>query len=480
MSNHLYIGSSEVDVTPDKSVILGGATISGKIRVDAIKDPLYAKTLIIRSNQRQLCIISLDLLMITKRYVELIRDEAERRWGFERDAIMIHATQNHKSPSLGHFKISDTYKGIPADLDWVRGGDEGFHAYAFKQIIDSIETAYHSMIPVEMGAASGIEGRVAFNRRMIMRDGSASMPSKSGPPQPHSRYLEGPIDPELGVVCFRELQQIAASGAEQGSDRDQDLKQDSQPSSQQIRALLLSYTCHPVHEITKFFISADWPGALSDQMKERLGGPCTPLVLNGACGNINPWDPYAEKPNDDAQYTGNILADTACKVIEGITFSDEAVLDWKIKRIQIPLRHMDETEVANAKQYLADNPIPKWLDEVVLDDKWVYASGLVDLYEQYERQPLYDYEVQVLRIGDAAFVGLPGEPFAETGMEIKLASPAYPTYIVHNTQFAGYIPTKEAFPHGGYETTTSNWSKFVPEAADMIAAASLELLRELF
>lgn len=455
MTNTLYIGVAEKDITPDKDVILGGATISGKIRVDYIKDPLYVRTVVVQANDRKICIVSLDLLMITRKYVEWIRDEAARRWGLERDAVMLHATQNHKSPALGHFKISEEYQGIPDELNWLRGGDERFHVYAMSQIMECISEAMDSRIPVQMGAGSGVEGRVAFNRRMVMRDGKVSMPSGGGPQNNRSRYLEGPIDPELGVVCFRE-----ASGS--------------------IKAMLLNYTCHPVHLLGEFFISADWPGALADQMKNSYGEHCIPLVLNGACGNINPWNPFVEKPNNDAGYTGKLLAETANKIMEHISYSNDIVLDWKMKRIPIPLRKIDDEELMKAKQYVRENPDPTWLNDLYVDDKWVYASGLIDLHEQIKRQPIYGYEIQVIRMGEVAWVGWPGEPFAETGLQLKMNSPTYPTYIVHNTQFAGYIPTKAAFPNGGYETITSNWSKFVPEAADMIVEATLEMMNELF
>jgi len=82
-----------------------------------------------------------------------------------------------------------------------------------------------------------------------------------------------------------------------------------------------------------------------------------------------------------------------------------------------------------------------------------------------------------LFLGNAALVGLPGEPFSEGGLAIKLESPSPYTIIAHNTQFAGYIPTKEAFLRGGYETITSNWSKFGPDALDQIVTASLDTLK---
>jgi hypothetical protein len=68
-----------------------------------------------------------------------------------------------------------------------------------------------------------------------------------------------------------------------------------------------------------------------------------------------------------------------------------------------------------------------------VDPQRVYARALVDYHTMLERTATWDYEIQVLRIGPAALVGLPGEPFVEGGLRIKLASPTFPTYIVHNT-----------------------------------------------
>ncbi len=454
-ANRLQVGSSRIDITPGKDVILGGTTISGKIYVDYIKDPLYVKTVVIAEGNRKLCIIALDLLMIIRRYVEEIRDELERRWGLDRDAVLLHATQNHKAPSLGHFKISEEYTEIPEEFDWLRGGDEGYHSFAVSRIIASVEHAIEAMEPVKIGVSSGVEGRLAFNRRMIMKDGSIGMPGAAGPADLLSRCLEGPMDPELGVVSFQ--------------------SQSGQPA-----ALLLSYTCHPVHQLGEFFISADWPGAWSDGLQKNYGDSCVPLVLNGACGNINPWDPYADAPNNDARIMGERLAQKTLQVMNRMRYQDQVVLDWRVHVIDIPLRQLNDVEVEAAKRYIAEHPTPRAIDEIFVDDRWVYASGLLDLHEQYKRNPLYHYEIQVLRIGDAAFVGLPGEPFAEGGMQIKLDSPAEFTYIVHNTQFAGYIPTSQAFERGGYEVNTANWSKFAPEAWEMIASEAGRILQSLF
>ena len=136
-----------------------------------------------------------------------------------------------------------------------------------------------------------------------------------------------------------------------------------------------------------------------------------------------------------------------------------------------------------AEKILAEYPEPQWMDEerTRVSGAWMRATGVYSVHLARQRDRELDYEIQVFRVGDAAFVALPGEPFVEGGLQIKLASPTYPTYIVHNTsQYVGYIPTKDAFRRGGHEVRTSYWAKLVPEALDMIVNKATDLLAELF
>ena len=76
-------------------------------------------------------------------------------------------------------------------------------------------------------------------------------------------------------------------------------------------------------------------------------------------------------------------------------------------------------------------------------------------------------EVQAITIGDEfAWVGLPGEVFAELGMMIKANSP-YRFTVVNElaNDMLDYIPNRRAYAEGSYEVTTarcaigcgSNW-----------------------
>jgi len=218
-------------------------------------------------------------------------------------------------------------------------------------------------------------------------------------------------------------------------------------------------------------------------MKKTHGEQCVPLVLNGCCGNINPWPPFDPDYVEDHRRMGQVLAETAGPVVESLQFADEATLDWRIRHLMIPLPDVPADDLKWAQEYLEQNPVPPWEDETAgkIARDWTRAAGLVSVELCRKRQRKMDYEVQVLRIGETAIVGLPGEPFVEGQLQIKIASPARLTYVAHCTaQYVGYIPTSDALTRGGHEVNTSYWAKLVPEALDMIVATAGELLNDIF
>ena len=88
-----------------------------------------------------------------------------------------------------------------------------------------------------------------------------------------------------------------------------------------------------------------------------------------------------------------------------------------------------------------------------------------------------DRELTLIRIGDIALVGFPGEPFAEIGVAVKQGSPfGHTLYSGYTNDYLGYLPIDAARPDGGYEVETT---PFAPGSADAVIEASLALLRDL-
>jgi hypothetical protein len=72
------------------------------------------------------------------------------------------------------------------------------------------------------------------------------------------------------------------------------------------------------------------------------------------------------------------------------------------------------------------------------------------------------------------FAGIEGEPFCGTGKRVKAASPFPATWFGGYTGgWAGYIPTPEAFPQGGYEVETSPFADRAAVALEEQVIAAL-------
>ncbi|HOF87071.1 MAG TPA: hypothetical protein PLZ36_03060, partial [Armatimonadota bacterium] len=232
------------------------------------------------------------------------------------------------------------------------------------------------------------------------------------------------------------------------------------------------------------YIIGDWPGAWA--ALARAGGG-VPLVINGCGGNVAP--PDHQNPDHLNGVPGGHLGmaeklmETTAGIQERLEATPSAPLGWARTRLRLPLRQLAPEVVAEARRLLDANPTPMFLDEerTRVDWDWVYAVGVLDLHARATRDAGFDYEIQAFRIGDVALVTLMGEPFVEAQLRIKLESPARYTLVAHFCNgYAGYIPTERAFARGGYETRTSNGSKFQPDALERIADTALELLNGLF
>ena len=450
-------GAAMSDITPDMGIQIAGDI--GRYRpVEEIRDPLYARALVIETDGKRVCWLSLDILLISRKWTNIIKCQAAERFGLDPDAIMVHTVQNHAAPSVGHFFVfnEDDWSLFPREYPWLLGGDDRYNMVCIDGVMDAIGKAIADIQPVTVEIGRGVDGRVAFNRRFIMRDGTGR--THPTPCDPNILYCEGPVDPEVGVMTFT-------------------------AENSRVVAAVLHHTCHPVHGYPERWISAGWPGAWCDGVRDILGGDCVTMVVNGFCGNIHQRNHLDPNYVDDYKYMGRKLTETTATVLKDMVPMDSPLLDWKIKSLQIPLRMPTDEEIADARKLLTEHPEPIWTDEsrTAVEWDWVYAVNRIDLAENVNKMPFFDYPIQVFRLGNTALVSVPGEPFVEEQLRIKLASPADFTFTAHmSTTYVGYLPTLEAFRHGGYETRTGAGSKLTPEALTMVGDAVISMLNELF
>ena len=116
-----------------------------------------------------------------------------------------------------------------------------------------------------------------------------------------------------------------------------------------------------------------------------------------------------------------------------------------------------------------------------MDSEWIQSASIVSVDLQRRRERDLGYEIQVMRLGSTALVGLAGEPFVEGQLQIKMASPAATTLVAHCcNMYCGYLPISDAFQRGGHEVETRYWTKLVPEALGMVVEETDRLLDRAF
>jgi hypothetical protein len=83
-------------------------------------------------------------------------------------------------------------------------------------------------------------------------------------------------------------------------------------------------------------------------------------------------------------------------------------------------------------------------------------------------------------VGDVYLVGVPAEYFTVLGLEIKRRSPHRYTYVCGLTNdYIGYLPNREAFEAGGYQTWTGLHSFAAPGTGEAIVEECVRMLNDL-
>ena len=493
MSRNKYrilAGAQEIDITPAMGIQISG-DIGRKRSAEYVTDPIYVKALVVSSGQKSACIITMDVLAVDKTSCETIRNSIHHDYGIEKAAIMIHALQNHSAPAVGKVSVSDYFesagleKYVPEDCSWLFGEEKVYTAFVIAQTLSAVADAHGYMQEVFLSHHRAIDGRVAVNRRYVMRDGSVK-----GEPahlDPNILFCEGPIDPEIGIVLM-------------------------QNDKLETIAVILNYAMHPCAGYNHNYISADWPGSWASMMKQHLGESCIPIVINGFCGNLvnmNPLDPDQDRQAERLRYNkaddnmpnprnwGPDKEVSAKKLTESTmrSLSDyylvkskpysikTGCIDYISEIIHIPYRTMNKDLVEQARNLVDSFSEPDWVDATKTAVKWdwYYALSRLDLVKMVHETKVFDYEVQVLKICDIAFVAVAGEPFIEGQLEIKRRCSGKNIIAAHMCHhYAGYLPTERALIGGGYETDMSMGSKLYAGALQDVIDKAVELVNRLF
>lgn len=354
-------GYAERDVTPSVGSQMSCFPIQGEPRIiEGIHDPLKIRALSLFGASESAVICSCDLTLINNDDVMEIRRRAAPLCGIAEDHIMINCVHSHSSGE------NTLLFGGSRDDAWPTTVREAI----IEAIVDSARSA--SSATVE---GARIDAPFNHNRRVLL-NGKWEMVFDRD-----ESVTTGPTDPTLSALRFRP---------------------NAGPP-----VVWVNWTAHALTVgRTSRLISADYPGALSSMLSERLGDGTHVMVTNGCAGNVHPMRSMKEG-FDVCDEIGSKLAGAAARALDNATSIDAENLAVRSTTLHLQRREDPEGRV--------------------------------------------DVTVALLSLGDWAIGFLPGEPYVEFQLAFREAAPSPNAFINgYANGWVGYIPTQEAFEQGGY------------------------------
>lgn len=414
----MLLGTAAVDITPPV-----GTLMAGSLRPRAsvgVDDPLLCKAMVLDNGQTRIALVTLDLIAWTRHRSDASRAAIAAQTGLAPENVLINCSHTHSGP----------YTDESIFLDPEGTLDAGYLERVATAISEAVDQAARDPRAVRVGTVKTALGGVARNRRLLRPDGSAINVWLAKPEERETLPLAGPNDENLlAWVFFAGERPVAA---------------------------LWNYTVHVnAHFGTRF--SADYPGRVAAALREEFGADFFTLFLPGTCGDINNTVGF------------ETISREACAAMKAVVqqarpgASDALGAVWREVTLGVRDREPFQAEEIQAKW-------PDGFDVFENEDRLLKAAPQDEVVTV----------VQALRLGEGAIAGTPGETFAQLGLDIKARSPyAFTAAVELCNDIVGYIPTREAFKQGGYETFRSRWARVVPGAGEKLVEELVTMLAEL-
>ena len=434
----LRAGTAKVNITPPIHCPLAGfgARTHGAV---GVRDELWARALYLDNGERELALVSVEVLGLGWETVAALRRRVADKTGIPGECVMFSATHTHAGPATGR-----------------RHDPNGIAARNLASLEDKLVglVSWAKSRAVSVGMRTGrAEVRCGANRRE-WRNGEVVLGVNPDGPAYHYVDLFGTL-------------------GENG-------------------ALHAVWFCHPCHPLVlgqaNYLITGDFVGAAASYIESQTGG--TALFANGFAGNITSIPDRNGEPAD-IDRVGRHLGAAVVQCVsrwDGPPRAEAVPLLALEREILLPLEPVPSVEEAKAQMTEAEEELTAAV--AAQNQLRIYrarqavaaAKERLTLAETGERPVGAPMRLQAMVIGDVVLLAAPGEIFIEYQTAIREASPFPETICVgYSNGSVGYLPTAEAFPEGGYEVRSRIRHRglaIVPEAAGVFVRGALALLNE--
>jgi hypothetical protein len=462
----LRIGAGRTEITPPVGIAHAGWGAATHERAEGVDMPFYATALYLAGrdpgtgHETECVIVDIDIILLPAWLDGQLREAVSRQTGVRPDHVWLSATHTHA--------------GTEFPGTFLTGGAELIEPYMASlpgKVGEAARIARSGAVPARLGTGSGT-CNINVNRRPTTPDGFMFT----------GRNWKGFSDHQVLVTAIDDLQ--------------------GRPI-----ATLVNFACHPtILGPANRLLSPDYPGHARRTVEENIGGLC--LFLQGAAGNQGPVVTFVGDV-DAPRRLGKRLGLEAARVrmetdpvprrerlveIVGSGADLGMYVDEPAGEPDDTLRLVNSTVRLPAGEFPPLADIERDFDDLMSklqkaratgDEKAIKAAVMAskrswirrNLARLAQKDPI-EVNLQAVRVGDTAFVGVPAEPFAEIGAEVKRRSKApHTVFCGYTNGLFAYVPTATAYEEGGYEVRTT---PFKAGADKELADACVALVADLF
>lgn len=488
-SANLFVGWEQVDITPDKPVLIRGQ-FHARV-MEGVMDPITATILALESESdltsEKVFLISCDLVNIDDGLKEAIRKKITAKIsGFPPENIIINATHTHTAPNCGTAASSKEVHGV--ELDAMSPAE--CTQYISDRISVAAEQAWKNRTPggISFGLGHAVVGH---NRLQVKSDGTSQMYGNTN--HQDFSYIEGYEDHSVNLLYTWDKKENLTGIVV------------NVPSPSQVTENL-------------YVISADYWHDTRVEIRKRLGenifilpqcsaaGDQSPHIMIGAKAEARMQKLMFPELEEVGDRTTGLRKDIAVRIADAVTsvlpYMKENI-DWdpvfkhhfevvELSRRLIGQKDVDdglkeaekyEKEYKKMLDEIENNPAlkekPRWYTQITIAyTKMNRGKNVRKRYELQKEQPTIPVEVHIVRIGDIVIATNPFEYYLDYGMRIKARSSAIQTFLVQLTGNGTYAPTKRSIEGGAYGAVPAS-TLIGPEGGQELAERTIELINEV-
>lgn len=424
----LQVGYNRQDITPKGGVPMAGYGNDYNRISNGFYDKIYITCIAFKEGDQTVLLFTEDMMGMAASAAQKFGKQVSEATGVPAENIILCDTHTHYSPTIGEkTTAAAAYK-------------EQFGAAA----VAAAKAALEDLAPTTLYGGKTETVNMNFVRHYEQNDGSITS----------SNLGNLVVDDLKGHAREADAEMVLIKMEREGEDK-KDI-------------MLMNWGCHPCFrgDANSTNISADFIGTTRDYFEKETGMEFA--FFQAAAGDVGS-DSKVTPQNRTCEEFGAELAGYAINAMPNMQKIEGQGIKTYRYQLNYACNHFGEDLLDEAKQVMelynetGNNAAATALAKSLGMYTMTHARGIVNAQDNPVSA---DMELNALCIGGMAFVTVPWEMFTDTGKFLKENSPFEYTCVLGLANGkTNYVPIKEAYQYGCYESFSAYYGEGAAEAA---------------